>query len=216
MDVVSGSYPGEIYFFRRKPNSTYAAPAALKSADGQPIKVGYASAVAVGDWDGDGNPDLIVGNIDGAVFLIRNEGTRGKLVFDRPQPLKAKGEPISAGRRAGPCVADWDGDGKPDLLLGSETGSVVWYRNTGTKAKPELAAPVTLVKSLGPQERGTAAFDKPTRSGSRPKVAVADWNGDGRPDLLVGDFVSGGSGKYHGWVWVYLRKAPDLAGSPGK
>ena len=53
------------------------------------------------------------------------------------------------------------------------------------------------------------------------KVHVTDWNGDGLADLLVGDFTyqtsvpkpSTGQKKaekapprYHGWVWLYLRK----------
>jgi hypothetical protein len=44
----------------------------------------------------------------------------------------------------------------------------------------------------------------------RTRPSVADWNGDGQPDLLVGDFHSGGGqGQYHGWTWVYARKTPE-------
>ncbi len=111
MDIVSGSYPGEIYFFRKKPNNTYAAPVTLKTAAGAPVKVGNAAAVAVVDWDGDGKLDLIVGNMEGDVFFIPNVGTREKPVFGRSEPLKVAGRPISPGRLAGPCVADWDGIG---------------------------------------------------------------------------------------------------------
>src|SRR4029453_18742306 len=85
----------------------------------------------------------------------------------------------------GPFVADWDGDGLADLIVGSGDGSVSLYRNTGTAKAPKLAAPVKLV-SAG------AMFDfipkEPCR-GMRSKVCVADWNGDGRPDLLLGDYT---------------------------
>ena len=209
MDLVSGSYPGELYFFRRKPNHTYAAPETLKFVDGKPINVGRASAVAVADWDGDGKLDLIIGTQTSGVFFVRNEGTREKPMFGKPVPLIAQGAPILA-ELAGPCIADWDLDGKLDLILGSEAGRVIWFRNTGAKEKPALAAPVTLVEPAKAPRPGPS-FDKPTRSGSRAKVSVADWNGDGRPDLLVGDFqaVGGEAGTQrtrHGWVWVYLRK----------
>ncbi len=46
----------------------------------------------------------------------------------------------------------------------------------------------------------------PKRSGPTAKVCVADWNGDGRADLLVGDDNAFGTNTYRGFVWVYLRK----------
>jgi hypothetical protein len=39
----------------------------------------------------------------------------------------------------------------------------------------------------------------------RSKVCAADWNGDGRLDLLVGDFTAQ-QREYHGRVWLFLRK----------
>ena len=80
-------------------------------------------------------------------------------------------------------------------------------KNVGTKTKLELAPAETLVDEAPANLQNNAAlFDNPKRSGGRVKVCVTDWNGDGRPDLLVGDFASGGNRQYHGWVWVYLRK----------
>jgi hypothetical protein len=38
-------------------------------------------------------------------------------------------------------------------------------------------------------EQGTLSPPKDVRRGGRAKIAVADWNGDGKPDLLVGDFA---------------------------
>ena len=35
-------------------------------------------------------------------------------------------------------VADWDLDGKPDILVNDITGAVMWYRNIGTARHPEL------------------------------------------------------------------------------
>jgi hypothetical protein len=52
--------------------------------------------------------------------------------------IEAGGAPIdSAIGHLVPCVADWDGDGKKDLLVGQfEGGKVRFYRNTGTDAAP--------------------------------------------------------------------------------
>jgi hypothetical protein len=51
-----------------------------------------------------------------------------------------------------PCLADWDGDGLPDLILGvSETNSlsgsarVYWCRNVGTARAPKFGPPELLV-----------------------------------------------------------------------
>jgi hypothetical protein len=206
-DLISGSYPGELYLFKRKPNGAFAASTIIKSEAGRSIHVGRASAVAVADLNGDGEVDLIIGNIDGAVFFVPNTGTAAKPSFGNPQAIKADGTGIKvSGGDAGPCVADWDGDGKLDLIVGSGEGDVSWYRNIGTRTEPRLAAPVILIDGPGHgASTQSDSFDNPKSPGMRTKVHVADWNGDMRPDLIVGDFNYQGS-KYHGWVWVYLRK----------
>lgn len=41
---------------------------------------------------------------------------------------------------AAPCLADWNGDGRPDLLLGEASGRLRVYLNEGLTAAPRLAA----------------------------------------------------------------------------
>ena len=209
--LLSGSWPGELHFFKRKANGTFAASEKLTFADGKPIKVGSASAVAAGDLHGEGKLDLVIGNIEGAVFLVRNTGTAQRPAFLSAEPLKAGGQPLKVAGDAGPCLADWDGDGRLDLLLGSGAGGVVWCRNTGSAQKPEFTSPIVLVPPPGhdsPKRR--QEFENPTGPSARTKVAVADWNGDGKLDLLVGDFAYFDTGKreanYQGFVWVFLRQ----------
>lgn len=185
-DLLSGSWPGEIFVFRRQADGGFGERDHLRMANGRPLKVGRATAAFATDWRGTGQLDLIVGVQDGSVFLVPNDGKPGWPTFGTPVRLSAGGTAIEAPEGdAGPCVADWDLDGRPDLLVGAGDGSVRWYRNVGSKTEPKLDAGRLL---LGP------ANDARSRSGTAPgkrtKVCVTDWNGDGLPDLLVGDYAN--------------------------
>ena len=61
-----------------------------------------------------------------------------------PVRIEAAGKPIDTTEgHAHPLVADFDGDGVQDLLVGQFGGGVLWiYRNDGTNAQPKLAAGV--------------------------------------------------------------------------
>ena len=207
-DIVSGSWPGQIYWFQRKANGSYAAAEMIKRY-GTNLYVGSAAAPAVADWDGDGDLDLLIGTIDGFVHYLKNEGGKSAYVFKAAEKLKAGDNIIkTASGDAGPCVADWDGDGKLDLLLGIGAGGVQWCRRLATD---KLDSPQTLV-AAPEREASKKSFDNPKAPGTRTKVCVADWNGDGKQDLLVGDFWVGTSARTcHGWVWVYLRESSATA-----
>jgi hypothetical protein len=235
-DIISGSWPGEIFFFKGGPNHIFAAPVKLKDKNGKTINVGgglrnnagdmilvagdatfekndkgrdvivyegekieipegksggitgTASAVHAVDWNGDGVLDLLVGDIQGNLWLVPNEGTKQKWAFGKPQQLAAGGKPAHVNGDAGPFACDWDGDGKIDLLVGDGEGAVWFFRNIGTNKAPELAAGVVLVKP-GETTFGPDAPKDPRR-GIRAKVCAVDWTGSGRLDLLVGDFAT--------------------------
>src|SRR5262249_6400843 len=104
-----------------------------------------------------------------------------------PRRLEAGGKPIELPEGdVHPVLADWDRDGKPDLLVGTGAGSVLWCRNVGTRAAPRLAAPRVLVPASPAAKKGGAL--KEGQWGIRAKICVTDWDGDGWPDLLLGDY----------------------------
>src|SRR6266478_6512245 len=100
MDIIYGSWPGEIYFFRRNADGTFAAGQQLKDRHGKVINVGSGSAAFAVDWDGNGTLDLLVGNVLGEVYLIPNEGKGKELAFGTPRRLEAAGQPIKVDRDA--------------------------------------------------------------------------------------------------------------------
>jgi hypothetical protein len=118
--------------------------------------------VAVADVNGDGKPDLIVGNSNGTVGVLLGNGDG---TF---QPAVIYGSGGSGAIQSGSVVvADINGDGKPDMLVANAISSVVGVL-------------------LG---NGDGTFQPAVSYGSggisADSVAVADVNGDGKPDLLV-------------------------------
>lgn len=133
------------------------------------------SAPYVVDWNRDGRLDLLLGAENGTVSYFERQADRSlqqKLGSESPfHGILAPG-----GRRSSPVAADWNGDGLMDLLLGGVDGSLAYYRQLDSG---------TLLRDPGPFRYVIApgfALCKPN---------VADWNGDGKLDLLVG----GASGK---------------------
>ncbi|MGE3966395.1 MAG: FG-GAP repeat domain-containing protein [Planctomycetota bacterium] len=215
-DVLSGSYmPGHIYWFRNEGEGRYvsrrlvdvgdrpihAGDSSVEPDENKPDLDGLAAAVWAVDWDADGDLDLLVGNIVGRVVLIRNEGDAKTPRFGTArEPLKAGDEVIEVHSDAGPTMADWDGDGKVDLLVGGGDGGLRFYRNLAERGF-RFAAAVDLIAPSASNEADEAEpaekSGEPKRPGTRLKPHVVDWNLDGKLDLLVGDFRTRLAGKLH-------------------
>ncbi len=118
------------------------------------------------DWDEDGDTDLVVGlaatsQYGGIALFLR--GQDGTLPAE-PVSVWAGGSAPASGMLSGyyrPVVADWNGDGKKDLLYGQQSSNfraVVACLNRGTDAAPVFqAASCSLLKAgghfVGPRHR---------------------------------------------------------------
>jgi hypothetical protein len=171
------------------------------------VKFGALVTPSGADWDGDGDLDLICGNSAGYLGWIENLDGGNPPRWGAPRKLEANGQVIRimAGPNGSiqgpceakwgytaPCVADWDRDGRPDIVVNSIWGDVVWYRNVGTRARPNLArAEAVEVDWPGPPPKPAWTWWSPRErqlvSQWRTTPAVADFNRDGLPDLVMLD-----------------------------
>jgi hypothetical protein len=99
--------------------------------------------------------------------------------------LKANNTTLDVGDFAVPCVADWNGDGKKDLLVGYQTDAKIrLYLNQNTDAEPVFSS-FTLLKA------GGVEIQHPSPGCGSPTCWVCDWDHDKLTDLLVGTGADG-------------------------
>ncbi len=187
-DIITGCWPGQLYFFKGLSKGQFAPKQTLKDQAGNDIKIESASTVFAADWNADGKLDLLIGDVQGRVHLMLNEGKAPANAFAKSQQLSVAGEPIKVGHGdSHPIAVDWDGDKLLDLLVGCGDGSVLYYKNEGNAKEPKLTKAKTLIAKSDMWEGGAVSRES-IRPGGRVKICVVDWNGDGRLDLLTGDF----------------------------
>lgn len=203
-DLLAGDTKGQVWLFLN--TGTDAAPVLAEgvrlesagntivgSSSDKASMMGVYSKLHYADWNGDGLDDILIGQSSAGhdIVMYKNVGTKSEPKFAKPVPVDLPGPKMS---RPSPYVFDWDGDGKVDLLLGTERAEVYFCRNVGTNKEPKLEKG----KKLDLVGDG---FDK----GYRCRIDVADFNDDGKSDIVVGNRYQGEK-PLGGNVWVFLRK----------
>src|SRR4051794_39363903 len=132
--------------------------------------------VKLADLNGDGKLDVITANQNSTVSVLLNTTAPGA-----PTPTFATIANFAAGTgTAGLALADLNGDGRPDVVVTNpvgNNGSVLLNKVTPgamTLTAASFTTPVDFATGAGPRS-----------------VALADLNGDGRPDIVTANETGG-------------------------
>ncbi|UVJ38298.1 GH25 family lysozyme [Arthrobacter sp. CJ23] len=165
-------------------NGDYAA--LQRFATGAPPSDPTRKMISVGDFNGDGSPDLLGRKANGTLWFYRGDGA-GK--FGAGQQIGWGWEIYD--QIAG--VGDYNSDGKNDIVARKMDGSLWFYAGTGsvTASNQGYSAGVKI------GQFGWDAFDA--------LLGIGDFNGDGKTDLL--------GRRPDGTLWLYRGNGTGQTGT---
>ena len=189
-DLLSGSWPGELYFFRGNPDAEggFEKPEMIRDKVGAIINVeggvkkqpdGMILITGHAEWESDVN--------SGKHFVTY----QGKKYESTPQTPVA-----TTGCAAHLHAADWDADGDLDLLVGTIGGSIYLVTNEGSATE----------WAFGKKQRLKAGKLEISGDGDAAPFCI-DWDGDGDLDLFSG----GDSGAVRFFENTGTEQKPELA-----
>lgn len=179
-DMLLGDEDGQLRYFEN--TAAPSAPAFFMHGDNfyQGIDVGSFAMPALADLDADGLVDLVIGERNGNLNFYRNSGTALSPSFSLQSDfwgqVNVSGASLLSIGFSAPSFYPRP-EGGHDLFVGSLGGRVLAYRNVNAFTPEPFVAWDT-------------AFTGPA-DGERSNPALADFNGDGLPDLVQGNFAGG-------------------------
>jgi len=191
-----GPLRGYVFLMRNEgstENPRYAK-AVQVLAGGKPVDTYGMPSPSWGDFDGDGDLDLLCGEFRDGFTYFENAGTRTRPVYAAGRTLTTAGIPLTMDLcMITPTAVDFDADGDLDLVVGDEDGRVAFVEHTGKTVggMPQFLSP-----------RYFRQFADNVKFGALATPYAFDWDGDGDDDLITGN-----SAGYVAWI-------ENLGGNP--
>ncbi len=233
LDLFVGTEEGRIFFFENA--GTRAQPVFTMGRIIAFYEFMDARAAAnVADFDGDGLFDFVPGRYwertqwgeQPRVYgrMYKNVGTASAPRFEprdasNGAPYTERFQIADAVRQNGVRAADWNSDGRMDLIASDTDGFVWFFRNTTDRLRPVFAPGEKLLAGGVPlrvygEDRRCVSVNPSNpsicdewtdecRAAGYARVDITDWNNDGKKDLLVADGRA--------WLWLYLNTGSDAA-----
>jgi hypothetical protein len=182
-------------------NSAFSTTGTLITfAAGGTVDVGNFAKPTVSDLDGDGRQEIIVGEETGKVLIYEQSASTGagaftmnpvSTLFTNPYGATTSGT-ANPGSYARPSVGDIDNDGLIDIIVGSNNGLLNRYEQLAATNNTTTGFNAASTIKLA---NGTTDLD----AGDVSKPLITDYDGDGKLDMLVGN--------YNGNILLYTQTA---------
>jgi len=199
-DLVVADYYGTVSVLLGNGDGTFGTAVTYNSGGV------HTSAVVIADVNGDGKPDIVAANGCAGYSTCFSSSTIGVLLgngdgtFQPVLTYDGDGFPAISTQNHALAVADVNGDGKADILVANEC--------SGNGNCTESAVAVLLGNG-----DGTFQSTKSYASGiNTVSIAVADVNGDGKPDVIVANNSFGASSTSN--LGVLLGNGDGTFGEP--
>jgi hypothetical protein len=215
-DLITGSRFGGLHYYHNSSQSAVLLKPKMHVVDSnenahrhptiEPSPIAYPDP-------GTGLSNLIVGG-EGALYFYEFSGRftkAGKPIYENPCFVQQRNADIYAGTLPVPNVVDWDQDGDEDIICGNSEGRILYFENAGTNGSPDYLPAIPLKANgqeihIQPGYRGDIQGPFEARWGYVCPT-VADWNGDGLPDILMSDATA----RHTVYLNIGIKNNPVLA-----
>ena len=180
---TNGPLRGLVYVARNtgtKSKPVYAQPSRVLAGQ-EPVEVFGWPSPNFGDFDRDGDLDLLCGEFLDGFTYFENQGSRTQPAYATGKRLQTEdGRPLVMDlQMITPTAVDWNRDGWLDLVVGDEDGRVALLLHQGRLAADRR--PIFTEPRYFQQEADTLKF------GALATPCGYDWDGDGDDDILCGN-----------------------------